>query len=112
MSDPTRTTQRVPQTEEQIRAVRIGEPARLTGKIRLVDYDPAWPQQFASEAGRIRAGLGAGVPRIEHAGPTSVPGLAARPLIDIVLVLVDSSDEPSHLPPPETARAVPPHREP
>src|SRR5258708_28056575 len=106
MSDPTRTTQRVPQTEEQIRAVRIGEPARLTGKIRLVDYDPAWPQQFASEAGRIRAALGAGALRIEHAGPTSVPGLAAKPIIDIVLVVVDSSDEPSYVPALETAGYV------
>jgi GrpB-like predicted nucleotidyltransferase (UPF0157 family) len=107
-----RTTQRVPQTEEQIRAVRIGEPARLTGKIRLVDYDPAWPQQFASEAGRIRAALGAGALRIEHAGSTSVPGLAAKPIIDIVLVVVDSSDEPSYVPALETAGYVLRIREP
>ena len=45
--------------------------------------DPAWPSAFASEAARLHAALGALAVRIEHVGSTSVPGLAAKPIIDI-----------------------------
>jgi len=63
-----------------------------------VDYDPQWPVLFAREADRIQAALGSRVLRIEHAGSTSVPGLVAKPVIDIVLAVPDSSDEPAYAP--------------
>ena len=51
--------------------------------IAIVPYDPAWPAAFAGEAGRIRAALGDDALRIDHVGSTAVPGLAAKPVIDI-----------------------------
>ena len=59
----------------------------------MVDYDPRWPELFAREADRIRAVLGSRALRTEHAGSTSVPGLAAKPVIDLVLVVADSAEE-------------------
>jgi putative glutamine amidotransferase len=49
----------------------------------LVDYDTAWPTMFEEESARIRAALGDVAARIEHVGSTAVPGLAAKPVIDI-----------------------------
>lgn len=68
------------------------------GLVRLVDYDPGWPQDFAQEAARVRAVLGGRAVAIEHVGSTSVPGLSAKPIIDMLVVVVDSADEESHLP--------------
>lgn len=51
--------------------------------IELLTYDPAWPLQFSAEAQRLRAALGALALRIEHVGSTAVPGLVAKPVIDI-----------------------------
>lgn len=51
--------------------------------IEIVTYDPDWPQAFAAERDRIAAALGALALRIDHHGSTSVPGLAAKPVIDI-----------------------------
>jgi GrpB-like predicted nucleotidyltransferase (UPF0157 family) len=92
-----------PKTEEEIRAAWVEEPPRLTGKIQVVDYDPGWPGLFEREAERIREVLGDRVVRLEHVGSTSVPGLAAKPIIDIVLVVPDSGDEPAYLPDLEAA---------
>ena len=92
-----------PMTEEQLRAVTIGEPARLSGPVELVDYDPAWPQLFAREAARVRLALGNDVLLLEHVGSTSVPGLAAKPWIDMVLVVTDSADELAYVPALEAA---------
>ncbi len=51
--------------------------------IQIVSYDPTWPRRFEAEATRIRAAMGGLALRIEHVGSTAVPGLAARPVIDI-----------------------------
>jgi len=51
--------------------------------LEIVPYDPAWPHAFEAEAGRIRAALGPLALRIDHNGSTAVPGLAAKPVIDI-----------------------------
>jgi GrpB-like predicted nucleotidyltransferase (UPF0157 family) len=61
---------------------------RRTGDIRpqpieVVAYDPVWPTRFAELGRELRAGLGAVALRIDHIGSTSVPGLAAKPIIDI-----------------------------
>jgi GrpB-like predicted nucleotidyltransferase (UPF0157 family) len=81
----------------------IGEPKPLSGPIRIVDYDPEWARRFESEANKISSAPGAGALRIEHAGSTSVPGLAAKPVIDIVLVVADSSSETGYVPALEQA---------
>ncbi|EQD76402.1 protein belonging to Uncharacterized protein family UPF0157, partial [mine drainage metagenome] len=99
-------------SEEQIRRATIGEPTRLNGPVRLVEYDPRWPEQFAREAERIRTALGERAIRIEHVGSTSVPGLAAKPIIDILLVVANSADEPSYVPDLEAAGYVLRIREP
>jgi GrpB-like predicted nucleotidyltransferase (UPF0157 family) len=90
-------------TEEQIRAATVGEPQPLSGKIVIQEYDPQWPRLFTREADRIRAVLGNRALQIEHTGSTSVPGLAAKPIIDMLLVVTDSADEPDYLPALETA---------
>ena len=99
-------------SDDEIAAVRIGPPDALDGHIRLVEYDAAWPQLFEREATRIRAALGGQTLLIEHVGSTSVPGLAAKPRIDIILAVADSSDEPSYVPPMVGARYVLRIREP
>jgi len=51
--------------------------------IEVVSYDPRWPAAFEAEAARLRAALGAIALRIDQNGSTAVPGLAAKPVIDI-----------------------------
>lgn len=68
-----------------------------------MDYDAGWPALFEREADRIRAALGNRVLQLEHAGSTSVPGLAAKPILDIVLAVADSADEPAYVPALELA---------
>ena len=99
-------------TEDELRAVTIGPLQPLTGNVLVVDYDPAWPRQFEGEAKKIRTALGERALLLEHAGSTSVPGLAAKPIIDIVLVVSDSSDEAAYVPPLEAAGYVLRIREP
>lgn len=101
-----------PRTEEEIRAYTIGELKPLAGLIQIVEYDPQWPELFAREAERLRSVLRDQALRIEHAGSTSVPGLAAKPIIDIVLVVPDSSQEEAYLPPLQAAGYVLRIREP
>ncbi len=72
-------------------------------EVMLDEYDPRWPSLFEREAERIRAALGDRALLIEHTGSTSVPGLAAKPTVDLLLIVRDSSDEPSYLPALEQA---------
>jgi GrpB-like predicted nucleotidyltransferase (UPF0157 family) len=98
--------------ERQILAVMVGGALPATGPIVLADPDPTWPQQFARQAARIRDILGDRALSVEHVGSTSVPGLAAKPIIDILLVVQSSADEPTWLPPLERAGYVLRVREP
>jgi GrpB-like predicted nucleotidyltransferase (UPF0157 family) len=102
----------VPMTEERIRATTIGELVPLVGPIHIGDYDPRWPQLFARESERIQAALGDRVLLLEHVGSTSVPGLAAKPRIDVLLVVANSADEPAYVPDLEAAGYVLGIREP
>jgi GrpB-like predicted nucleotidyltransferase (UPF0157 family) len=61
--------------------------------VRIVDYDPEWPARFESERSRISSALGAVARRIEHVGSTSVPGLAAKPVVDIMVTVDDPNDD-------------------
>lgn len=89
-------TKIAPRTEAEIREFTVGELKPLSGRILIVDYDSRWPELFEREADRIRSVLGSAALRIEHAGSTSVPGLAAKPVIDLVLVVADSADEDAY----------------
>lgn len=60
--------------------------------IRLVPYQPAWADLFQQEAERLSAALGGHVVRIEHVGSTAVPGLDAKPILDIVVAVRDMTD--------------------
>ena len=54
-------------------------------EIVIADYDPAWPARFETERSRIAATLGPRALRIEHIGSTAVPGLAAKPIVDVLV---------------------------
>lgn len=90
-------------TEEEIRAAHVQELKPHDAPVQLAEYDHAWPELFRREEERIRAALGDRVLRLEHVGSTSVPGLAAKPCIDMCLVLADSSDEAAYVPALEAA---------
>lgn len=70
----------------------------MSERVFIVEYDHEWPALYAREAVRIRSALGHRALRIEHVGSTSVPGLAAKPVIDILLVVADSTDEDAYAP--------------
>jgi GrpB-like predicted nucleotidyltransferase (UPF0157 family) len=99
-------------SDDEIAAARIGQPEVLDAPITLAEYDPTWPVLYKREAVRIRAALRDRALLIEHVGSTAVPRLAAKPRIDIVLAVADSSDEASYVPALETAGYVLHIREP
>ena len=90
-----------PLTEEQIIAATIGERQPLNSTIYLAPYDPAWPSLFTRLAKQIHEALGDSLLLLEHVGSTSIPGLSAKPIIDMVLAVADSSDELSYVKPLE-----------
>lgn len=55
------------------------------GNYHIVPYDPAWERRFAEEKHRLLASLGLNAERIEHVGSTAVPGLDAKPIVDLML---------------------------
>ena len=87
-----------PLSEEEIRAATVGERRPHNATIHLTPYDPAWPGIYERLARVIREALGDGVSLLEHVGSTSVPGLTAKPIIDILLSVADSSDETAYVP--------------
>lgn len=101
-----------PMTDEQIIGATVGEPRVHGGTIHLAEYDPSWPELFDRHSERISAALGERALMIEHVGSTSVPGLPAKPTIDILLVVADSANEGSYLPALEAAAYVLRAREP
>ena len=101
-----------PLTDEEIRAATIGELPEHNAPVALAEYDPEWPRLYEREAARIRGALGPKALRLEHVGSTSVPGLAAKPVIDIALVVADTRDEDAYVPSLEDAGYVLRIREP
>jgi len=81
-------------------------------EIKIVDYDAGWPRKFERQREIIAAALGDAALRIEHIGSTSVPHLAAKPIIDILVVVHDSTNESTYLPQLEAAGYVLRVREP
>lgn len=88
------------------------QPADPGGDVVLVEYDDVWPSRFRQQEDRIRAALGERVIEVHHAGSTSVPGLAAKDVIDVVLVVADPTDEAAYAPALEGAGYVLHLREP
>ena len=70
-----------------------------SGTVRVVPYDPTWPGRAAELIASIREALGESVLVLEHVGSTSVPGLSAKPVLDLVLTVPDSADEDAYVPP-------------
>ena len=96
--------------EKRMREVIIGEIEQQT--IVIADYNPAWPERFRQEEVRTVAALGEAALSVEHIGSTSVPGLAAKAIVDILLVVEDSGEEDLYLPALEEAGYVLRIREP
>ncbi|AEP01188.1 GrpB family protein [Heyndrickxia coagulans] len=90
-------------SDEELQKLTLGKLKPHNSYITLVEYDPNWPKLFEQEADRIRSILGNKTLQIEHVGSTSVPGLCAKPIIDMLLVVEDYADEPSYVPVLESA---------
>ncbi len=86
-----------PMTEEEILAATVGERQPHNNTVHLAPYDPAWPTMFAQLKQRVAQALGDKILLLEHVGSTSVPGLSAKPIIDMLLVVEDSSDEDAYV---------------
>jgi GrpB-like predicted nucleotidyltransferase (UPF0157 family) len=84
--------------EQEILAASVGESPPTYREVVVADYDPEWPKWFERAAADIRGALGDAVLQLDHVGSTSVPGLAAKPLIDINLVVADTTDEDAYVP--------------
>jgi GrpB-like predicted nucleotidyltransferase (UPF0157 family) len=82
--------------DEYLDTVLIG--GREERVIEIVDYRPAWPERFEVERARLAAALRSTARAIEHVGSTAVPGLAAKPIVDIMVALDDPEDEALYLP--------------
>ncbi len=96
--------------DAQLDAVLIGGREKIN--IRVVDYDPAWAEEYERRRDVIDGVLGAQAVRVEHIGSTSVVGLAAKPIIDILVAVPDVDDEPAYVPLMESAGFVLRVREP
>jgi GrpB-like predicted nucleotidyltransferase (UPF0157 family) len=87
--------------DHEIEAVSVGRPQPQYQQVVVAEYDSNWPQWFETAASRIREALGDNVLQLDHVGSTSVPGLPAKPLIDINLAVADTTDEDAYVPPLE-----------
>ncbi len=88
---PTREQDRDP-----LDGVLIGGREKVP--IVVVDHDQEWPNRYGLVQERVRAALGPSALRVEHIGSTSVPGLAAKPIIDVLVTVQDVEDEPAFVP--------------
>lgn len=98
MPPSSESDDRVQAWEEQSRQAKPSRSLKLNGPVRLESYDTEWPRLYEREAARIRSVLGDRVLLLEHVGSTSVPGLAAKPVIDMLLVVADPAEEAAYIP--------------
>lgn len=80
------------------RSTPVNTPTQVDGPIVLLPYDPNWAEMYKSEAAHIRQALGEKALVLEHIGSTAVPGLSAKPCIDILLGVEDSALEDAYVP--------------
>jgi GrpB-like predicted nucleotidyltransferase (UPF0157 family) len=71
----------------------VAEMMHSGDPVLVVDYDFTWPDAFAKLAARVRVALGSLVVTVDHVGSTAVAGLAAKPIIDLDVVLASPADE-------------------
>jgi GrpB-like predicted nucleotidyltransferase (UPF0157 family) len=96
---PPEVTQRFHGNPEQMAVALVGEPpSSWRGPIVIDDYDPAWADRFAAARSALHEVLGDLIIDAEHVGSTSVPGLPAKPVIDIDLSIADTADESRYVP--------------
>ncbi|HEY0829705.1 MAG TPA: GrpB family protein [Candidatus Dormibacteraeota bacterium] len=76
----------------------VPDSGRGVEPMELVPYDPAWPVRFQEWRARLAPVLESSARRIDHVGSTSVPGLAAKPVIDIQVSMADLQDEAGYVP--------------
>jgi GrpB-like predicted nucleotidyltransferase (UPF0157 family)/predicted nucleic acid-binding protein len=88
-----------PETDEEMAAIRVsGTVTPHNAEIYLAPYNPDWPSQYDTEAAAIRAALGERALVLDHVGSTSIPGMPAKPVLDILLAVADSADEDAYVP--------------
>ncbi|MEV7326804.1 GrpB family protein [Micromonospora sp. NPDC093244] len=95
---PQDVVRRFHATPDQVDAGLVGEPPRTWRSVVVEDHDPAWALRYASVRALLTEALGAVAIGVEHVGSTAVPGLAAKPVIDIDLLVEDTADESDYLP--------------
>ena len=99
-------------SEEKMKKARIGPLKVHNATIDLFEYDSNWPILFQKEKAQLESILGGRALTIEHVGSTSVPGLIAKPIIDMLLVVQNSAEESSYVPDLEAAGYILRIREP
>jgi len=95
---PDRLTRRQFDDEDHMTAAWVDGASPPSDPIVITESDPEWPHRFSDHAGEISRALGDVALRIEHVGSTSVPGLPAKPIIDIDVHVADSSAEQHYVP--------------
>jgi GrpB-like predicted nucleotidyltransferase (UPF0157 family) len=88
-----------PSTDDEITAARVsGTVTPHNAAIMLAQHDPEWSMQYAGEERKIRVALGSAAVVVEHVGSTAIPGIPAKPTIDILLAVWNSTDELAYVP--------------
>jgi GrpB-like predicted nucleotidyltransferase (UPF0157 family) len=88
-----------PESDEEMASIRVtGTVSPHNAQIYLAPYDRDWPVQYEAEAAKIRAALGEAAIVLEHVGSTSITGLCAKPIIDILLCVANSANEEAYAP--------------
>ena len=87
--------------EDRLNAVTIGERTSLQGTIHLDEYNPQWSTHFEDLKVGILTALGSSVVKLEHVGSTSIIGMPAKPIIDMVLEVEDATQEELYVQPLE-----------
>ena len=95
---PPEITQRFHGSPQQMATALVGERPAKWETIVIEDYDPAWADRFAVASASLTEALDGLIIDIEHVGSTSVPGLAAKPIIDIDLLIGDTTEESGYVP--------------
>ncbi|MCA2216037.1 GrpB family protein [Jidongwangia harbinensis] len=90
--------QRLLGTPEQDASRIVRDPPNGWRPVVIEDYDPAWADRYEIAAAALLGALGDRALGLEHVGSTSVPGLAAKPIVDIDLTLADTDDESRYIP--------------
>jgi GrpB-like predicted nucleotidyltransferase (UPF0157 family) len=85
-------------TQEQVAAARVDHDSWSTESVEVVPPDRAWSEWFAAVRDRVVGALGDRALTVEHVGSTAVPGLWAKPVVDVDVTVADVEDEGSWLP--------------